>query len=92
MLRRGSLAVLWVDQLAPAMDREEILLTFELLGHRSGLPGPKIVFSHIILQHLPFVFDQNGDPVIPLGSGDGLYYHGTTDSYIRIPRTTFICE
>jgi hypothetical protein len=43
--------------------RERILFEFEQLGELVSLPGPKLVFVHIISPHPPFVFGPNGEYV-----------------------------
>jgi hypothetical protein len=48
--------------------REYIRYNLRALKDAPQIPGPKFVFSHLILPHPPFVFDENGDPV-NIGSG-----------------------
>ena len=48
------------------------------------MPGPKIVFAHIVSPHPPFVFAANGDPVEPPRSynmNDGSDYEGNLQEY-----------
>ena len=37
------------------------LFILDQLPHLASFPGPKFVFAHIIIPHLPFVFTANGD-------------------------------
>lgn len=37
------------------------LYTFEKLSELPKLPGPKFVFAHLLVPHLPYVFGQNGE-------------------------------
>ena len=37
------------------------LFILDQLPHLASFPGPKFVFAHIIIPHLPFVFKANGD-------------------------------
>jgi hypothetical protein len=43
--------------------RERILFEFDQLEQVPALPGPKLVFVHIISPHPPFVFGPNGEYV-----------------------------
>jgi hypothetical protein len=65
--------------------RERVLYSFDMLAELSDMPGPKIVFTHIISPHPPFVFNQFGQPVEPEWSyfiGDGDDYRGSLEEYI----------
>jgi hypothetical protein len=64
--------------------REGVLFTFEQLGSIPNLPGPKVVFAHIISPHPPFVFDAQGNPIEPPRSysiNDGDDYRGDWEEY-----------
>jgi hypothetical protein len=37
------------------------LFQFRALEEIREMPGPKFVFAHILLPHMPYVFDENGD-------------------------------
>ena len=37
-----------------------VLLTFERLADLEGIPSPRFVYAHIMLPHMPFIFDENG--------------------------------
>jgi hypothetical protein len=63
------------------------LQQFELLEAAAEEPGPKMVFSHFLLPHHPYVFDRNG-AVVPTGSFvDNLLFRKAqwrrTDAYIE---------
>ena len=49
----------------PAHDelRRQKLSSFTALEEVVSEPGPKFVFAHIVLPHMPFLFDENGGPV-----------------------------
>ncbi len=40
--------------------RSMILYTLQKLRETSRLPGPKLVFAHILCPHTPFLFDEHG--------------------------------
>ena len=64
--------------------RERVLFTFEQLRSIPRMPGPKMVFAHIISPHPPFVFDAQGNPVQPERSysiSDGDDYRGSWEEY-----------
>ncbi len=44
--------------------RDRIIYALENLPLLAAEPGPKFVFAHILAPHDPFVFEENGDPVI----------------------------
>jgi len=48
------------------------------------IPGPKIVYTHILAPHPPFVFDQDGNPILheqPYSLWDETSYTGGLDQY-----------
>ena len=64
--------------------RERVLFTFKELKTIPRIPGPKVVFAHIISPHPPFVFATDGTPIQPERSysmNDGDDYHGDWDEY-----------
>ena len=64
--------------------RERVLFTFEELKSIPRMPGPKVVFAHIISPHPPFVFDAQGNPIEPSHSysiNDGDDYRGDWEEY-----------
>jgi hypothetical protein len=65
--------------------RERALYTIdELENIPASIPGPKIVYAHILLPHPPFVFDENGDaldPERPYSIWDGDEFQGTQLEY-----------
>ncbi|MGQ9809151.1 MAG: hypothetical protein ACUVSM_01355 [Armatimonadota bacterium] len=46
----------------PRNHRLNRLYKFRTLPEVARLPGPKLVFAHIIMPHLPYVFDRDGNP------------------------------
>jgi hypothetical protein len=77
--------------------RRRVLFAFRELSAQASDPGPKLVFSHILSPHPPFVFDNLGRKVRPDGlyqTGDGNHFHEGSDEYRRGYRaqTQFISD
>ena len=45
----------------PVNNRLNRLYQLQTLGEVARLPGPKLVFAHIIMPHVPYVFDREGN-------------------------------
>lgn len=43
--------------------RNTILWQLEHLPKTTNLPGPNFVYAHILAPHLPYVFDEHGNPI-----------------------------
>ena len=43
--------------------RERILFTLDRLGSVPDIPGPKMVFAHIVSPHQPYAFGPKGEPI-----------------------------
>jgi hypothetical protein len=64
--------------------RRRVLYGFEKLAEIPRMPGPKVVFAHIIAPHPPFIFDAGGGAIEPsrgYSIGDGSDFKGTTAEY-----------
>jgi len=65
--------------------RERALYTFDQLKEvPASIPGPRIVYAHILLPHPPFVFDRNGNSLEsrrPYSLWDGDEFEGSSDEY-----------
>lgn len=46
-----------------ASRRESILYMLETLPEAPRIPGPKLVYAHLILPHPPFIFGANGEEI-----------------------------
>jgi hypothetical protein len=71
-------------ELSYAAHRQRTLDGLDQLRHATQIPGPKIVFAHLILPHPPFVFDASGrqvDPPHPYSLGDGDEFDGDLAEY-----------
>jgi hypothetical protein len=73
-------------QLGYRAHRDRINFVLEQLNEVRKIPGPKLVFVHLLIPHPPFVFDATGDPVAqryPFILGDGDDFFGTREEYVR---------
>jgi hypothetical protein len=69
-----------------AAHRKRITQTFSALQDAHQLPGPKLVFAHIISPHPPFVFDADGREIQPAYSysmNDGDDFRGSLQEYLE---------
>ncbi len=69
-----------------AAHRQRVLDGFNQLKWAYQIPGPKIVFAHIVSPHPPFVFDASGNPIQPprgYSLGDGDDFEGDVREYRR---------
>lgn len=82
-LLMGSMAIFWVDFAQPAYHRAEIHQHFADLRESARVEGPKFVFAHLLMPHVPFVFDAEGNPVAPAGNVDGDSYTGGVEHYLQ---------
>jgi hypothetical protein len=56
------------------------------LERLAEMPGPKFVFTHLLIPHPPFVFDATGAPVdqrYPFTLLDGDAFPGTPEEYLQ---------
>lgn len=66
------------------LHRESILFSLQKLREIPKLPGPKFVFAHIMLPHPPFIFDSNGNSILPnrpYVMWDASLFPGTKEEY-----------
>lgn len=64
--------------------RARVLFSFKELAELPHIPGPKVVFAHIVSPHPPFVFDADGRQVEPASSytlNDGDEFGGSWEEY-----------
>jgi hypothetical protein len=67
--------------------RARVLFALESLGEVARIPGPKLVFDHIVSPHPPFVFEENGEPLPHEG-----HFHFTDGSQLlaMMPREEYV--
>jgi len=67
-----------------AQHRERLLYQLEKLPHVAALPGPKVVFAHVLAPHPPFVFAADGSPLTPdyeFNVGERYAWNGYVEGY-----------
>ena len=67
-----------------AAHRQRVLEGFEKLKRAAQVPGPKLVFAHLVTPHPPFVFEANGGYTQPergYSLADGDEFEGELDEY-----------
>jgi len=64
--------------------RNMILFTASKITALEGIPSPKLVYSHLLFPHFPFMFDENGGFIDPQYYYDWNYYEGNYNYAIRI--------
>ncbi len=66
------------------LHRRYILYSLDQLMNVPELPGPKFVFAHIMSPHPPFIFDRDGNFIIPdrpYSTWDASLFPGTAEEY-----------
>jgi hypothetical protein len=62
--------------LSEIKQRDLLLYTLNQTADLSTLKSPKFVFAHVLLPHMPFIFDKNGNLNPPQDNYDWHYYLG----------------
>ncbi len=68
------------------MHKRYILSALDTLQTVSEFSGPKFVFAHILSPHPPFIFDRDGNFILPdrpYSTWDASLYPGATEEYIK---------
>ena len=66
------------------LHRKYILFSLDKLREVPDIPGPKFVFAHVMVPHPPFIFDRDGNFILPDGPyimWDGSFFPGTKEEY-----------
>lgn len=66
------------------LHRKYILYSLDTLQDIPEIPGPKFVFAHILSPHPPFIFDRNGNFILPdrpYSTWDASLFPGTSQEY-----------
>lgn len=61
---------------AEARQRDIILYTLNMTTNLPESEAPKFVYTHVLLPHTPFIFDEDGNLLPPQDSDDWHYYEG----------------
>jgi hypothetical protein len=61
---------------AEEKQRDLILYTLNQTANLSNLKSPKFVYTHLLLPHEPYIFDQNGNLLPPEDNYDNHFYQG----------------
>lgn len=67
-----------------SLHRRYILSALETLQTVPEIPGPKFVFAHILSPHPPFIFDREGNVVLPdrpYSTWDASLFPGSAEEY-----------
>ncbi|MCB1195160.1 hypothetical protein KDK77_03155 [bacterium] len=66
--------------------RASLEYTFSHVGHLEAVPGPKIVFAHLICPHPPFVFGADGSP----RNYEPIIFNAADLAHYNVDRTVYI--
>ena len=64
------------NNLTAAKQRDMILYALKSTVDQQDTPSPKFVYTHILLPHMPFIFDKDGNLLPPQAADDWHYYQG----------------
>lgn len=64
--------------------RDWILFTTAKMGDLDDIPSPKFVYVHLLLPHMPFMFDENGNVLDQKFYYNWQYYPGNYKYAIRV--------
>ncbi len=62
--------------ISEAKQRDLIFYTLDQATNLSTLRSPKFVYAHVLLPHMPFIFDEDGNLLPPQDNYDWHYYMG----------------
>jgi len=62
--------------MSEAKQRDLIFYTLNQATNLSSLKSPKFVYAHVLLPHMPFIFDKDGNLLPPQDNYDWHYYMG----------------
>jgi hypothetical protein len=62
--------------ISEAKQRDLIFYTLDQTTSLSTLRSPKFVYAHVLLPHMPFIFDEDGNLLPPQDNSDWHYYMG----------------
>ncbi|MBI5825667.1 MAG: hypothetical protein HZB18_16690 [Chloroflexi bacterium] len=66
--------------------RDKILYIVNTLGNLKEVSSPKFIYVHLLLPHLPFMFDENGNVIDVKYHGNWNYYLGTYNYSLEVAK------
>lgn len=64
------------NNLTAIKQRDMIMYALKSTVDQQDTPSPKFVYTHILLPHMPFIFDKDGNLLPPQAGDDWHYYQG----------------
>jgi hypothetical protein len=76
--------------ISEAKQRDLIFYTLNQATSLSSLQSPKFVYAHVLLPHMPFIFDKDGNLLPPQDNYDWHYYMGQHQYATKVMEDTIM--